>query len=115
MKNKILIMILSLCLCNFVIAEENSIQTLKGYFEYLPNAIHSNWIPYKSNTDYKVLVQFRIKKNGEITETKIIESTNPKANDSVLSALKQGSPYKSLPNSYKSESLKAQIELEYKK
>ena len=96
-----------------VFAEE--IQNLNQYFEYLPNAVHKNWTPYKSNTDYEVTVQFRVKKNGEITEPFIVKSNNTNANESVLNAVKAGAPYKPLPASFKSDSVNTQVQLQYMK
>ena len=63
------------------------IENLNQYFEYLPNAVHNNWTPYKANEDYEVTVQFRVKKNGEITEPFIVNSTNKNANAAVLNAV----------------------------
>lgn len=96
-----------------VLAEE--IQNLNQYFEYLPNAVHKNWTPYKSNTDYEVTVQFRVKKNGEITEPFIVKSTNKNANASVLNAVRLGAPYKPLPTSFHGDSVNTQVELQYMK
>ncbi len=95
--------------------EDAEIQNLSQYFEYLPNAVHKNWTPYKANTDYEITVQFSVKKNGEITEPEIVKSTNEKANSSVINAVKSGSPYKPLPAKYPSDSVRAQVELKYLK
>lgn len=97
------------------LAEKSDIQNISDYFEYLPNAVHNNWIPYKSNRDYEIAVQFRIAKNGKVSETKIVNSTCEAANTSVLNAVKQGSPYKPLPKNYKSDSVKAQVVMKYMK
>ncbi len=89
------------------------IQNLNQYFEYLPNAVHNNWTPYKANSDYEVTVQFRVKKNGEITAPVIVKSTNEKANASVLNAVKSGAPYKPLPAKFPGDSVNTQVELRY--
>lgn len=93
---------------------DEPIKNLNQYFEYLPNAVHKNWTPYKANAEYEVTVQFSVKKNGEITAPFIVNSTNPKANDSVLNAVTSAAPFKPLPESYKSDSVKTQIELQFK-
>jgi len=62
-----------------VFAAESQFENLSQYFEYLPDAVHKNWLPYKANQDYEVTVQFRVKKNGEITEPFIVNSTNKNA------------------------------------
>ena len=93
--------------------QQTEIQNLNQYFEYLPNAVHNNWTPYKANTNYEVTVQFRVKKNGEITEPVIVKSTNEKANASVLNAVKTGAPYKPLPAKFPGDSVNTQVELRY--
>ena len=89
------------------------IQSLKEYFEYLPNEVHKNWIPYKSEKEYSVVIQFRVNKKGEISNPEIVSSTNKYANDSVLKAVKKGAPYLPLPDSFLMDSVKAQVELRY--
>ena len=96
-----------------VLAEESPFENLSQYFNYLPNAVHKNWTPYKAGKDYEVTVQFRVKKNGEITEPKIIDSTEEKANNSVLDAVKQGAPYKPLPDKFPGDSVNTQVQLKY--
>lgn len=96
-------------------AQSKEIATLNQYFEYLPNAVHNNWTPYKANEDYEVTVQFRVKKNGEITEPFIVKSTNKNANSAVLNAVKSGAPYLPLPKSFSSESVNTQVMLKYMK
>lgn len=94
-------------------AQSGEIQNLNQYFEYLPNAVHNNWTPYKANADYEVTVQFRVKKNGEITDPVIVKSTNEKANASVLNAVKTGAPYKPLPAKFPGDSVNTQVELRF--
>ncbi len=93
--------------------QEKPIENLTQYFEYLPNAVHRNWIPYKANADYEVTVQFRVKKNGEITKPFIVESTNEQANASVLNAVQTGAPYKPLPAKFPGDGVNTQVQLKY--
>ena len=102
-----------LLLVTQVFADEQKFENLNQYFEYLPNAVHKNWTPYKANSDYEVLVQFRVKKNGEITDPVIVKSTNEQANNSVLNAVKAGAPYRPLPEKFPGESVNTQIELKF--
>ncbi len=90
------------------------IQNLNQYFDYLPNAVHKNWTPYKSNSEYEVTVQFRVKKNGDISAPFIVKSTNEKANASVLNAVRTAAPYKPLPESFTADSVNTQVILQYK-
>ena len=95
--------------------EMREIKNLNEYFRYLPKQVHRNWIPYKANAGYEVTVQFKVNKDGSISDTKIVNSTNPNANISVLNAVKNGAPYQPLPKSYTSDSVTAQVVLEYRK
>jgi len=94
--------------------EMREIKNLTEYFRYLPAEVHRNWTPYKANADYEVTVQFRVKRDGSIADTKIVNSTNSNANPSVLNAVNTGAPYQPLPASYPNkDGVKAQIILEY--
>ena len=95
--------------------ENREITNLTEYFQYLPYAVNRNWVPYKAETGYEVCVQFRVHNDGSITDVEIVSSTNEKANISVLNAVKQGAPYKPLPKSYPSDTVRAQVILEYRK
>lgn len=96
--------------------EMREIKNLAEYFKYLPAEVHRNWIPYKSNTGYEVTVQFRVHRDGTISDTSIIKSTNKDANSSVLNAVKNGAPYQPLPASYPNkDGVWAQVVLEYRK
>lgn len=93
--------------------EMREIKTLAEYFRYLPAEVHRHWIPYKANVNYEVTVQFTVHKNGSISDLQVIGTNYPNANPSVLNAVKLGAPYQPLPLSYKKDSVKAQVILEY--
>ena len=73
-----------LLLVTQVFADEQKFENLNQYFEYLPNAVHKNWTPYKANSDYE-----------------------------VLNAVKAGAPYRPLPEKFPGESVNTQIELKF--
>ena len=93
--------------------EMREIKNLTEYFRYLPAEVHRHWTPYKSNVDYEVTVQFTVNRDGSISEIQIIGTNCPNANPSVLNAVKSGAPYQPLPLSFKKDSVKAQIVLQY--
>lgn len=93
--------------------QDKPIENLTQYFEYLPNEVHKNWVPYKANSDYEVTVQFRVMKNGDISKPFIVKSTNSQANASVLNAVLSAAPYKPLPKSYSGNGVNTQIELKF--
>jgi TonB family protein len=96
--------------------EMREIKNLTEYFKYLPAEVHRHWTPYKSELGYEVTVQFRVNRDGSISDAKIVNSTNPSANASVLNAVNSGAPYQPLPASYPNKNgVVAQIVLEYRK
>lgn len=96
--------------------EMREIKNLTEYFKYLPAEVHRHWTPYKADTGYEVAVQFRVNRDGSISDVKILNSTNPSANESVLNAVNSGAPYQPLPASYPDKNgVMAQIVLEYRK
>ena len=94
--------------------EMREIKNLTEYFRYLPAEVHRHWTPYKANVNYEVTVQFTVHRNGTISDTQIIGTNCPNANQSVLKAVKSGAPYQPLPLSFKKDSVKAQVVLEYR-
>jgi TonB family protein len=96
--------------------EMREIKTLTEYFRYLPAEVHRHWTPYKANAGYEVTVKFRVQRDGNIADLKIVDSTNDNANESVLNAVKSGAPYQPLPASYPNkDGVVAQVILEYQK
>ena len=97
-------------------SELREIKNLSEYFKYLPAEVHRNWIPYQANAGYEVTVQFKVHRDGNISGTKIVNSTNHNADTSVLNAVKSGAPYQPLPSSYPNkDGVTAQVILEYRK
>ena len=94
--------------------EMREIKNLTEYFRYLPAEVHRHWTPYKANVNYEVTVQFTVHRDGSISDIQIVGTNYPNANTSVLNAVKSGAPYQPLPLSYKKDSVKAQIVLEYR-
>ena len=94
--------------------EMREIKNLTEYFRYLPAEVHRHWTPYKANVNYEITVQFTVHRDGSISDLQIVGTNYPNANSSVLNAVKSGSPYQPLPKSFKKDSVKAQIVLEYR-
>jgi len=96
--------------------EMREIKNLTEYFRYLPAEVHRHWTPHKAEAGYEVTVQFRVHRDGKISDLKIVNSTNVNANASVMNAVNSGAPYQPLPASYPNkEGVVAQIILEYRK
>lgn len=97
------------------VPERREIKNLSEYFKYIPAEVHRNWKPYKANVDYEITVEFRVNRDGSVSDLQIVKSNYPKANSSVLNAVQLGAPYQPLPKTYTNESVKAQIVLEFHK
>ena len=95
--------------------EMREIKNITEYFKYLPREVQRHWEPYKAQTDYEVMVQFKVKRDGSIEDLHIVQTTLRDANASVLKAVKTGAPYQPIPKSYEKNSVTAKIILEYKK
>ena len=95
--------------------EMREIRNLTEYFRYLSAEVHRHWTPFRSDLNYEVTVQFHINRNGTINDVRIVKSTNPNANSSVINAVKSATPYQPLPASYPNkDGVVAQVTLEYR-
>ncbi len=91
------------------------IKNIDEYFRYLPKEVQRHWTPYKANVNYTVTVQFTISRDGSVSDIRVTNSTYPSANMSVINAVKSGAPYQPLPSSYKKDSVRTEMVLEYRK
>ena len=51
-----------LLLVTQVFADEQKFENLNQYFEYLPNAVHKNWTPYKPTVIMKFLCNLELRR-----------------------------------------------------
>lgn len=93
--------------------EMREIKTLTEYFKYLPAEVHRHWKPYKAETNYEIVIQFTVHRNGTISNVQVVGTNYPAANASALEAVKSGAPYQPLPKSFTKDKVKAQIVLDY--
>jgi len=74
------------------------------YQNRITNTIKANWVWVGQRSDLKVVVQFGIKDNGEITGIKIVQASGDATYDeSVLRAVKKSSPLPSPPAVYRKD------------
>jgi colicin import membrane protein len=74
------------------------------YQNRITSTIKANWVWVGQRADLKVVVQFGIKDNGEITGIKIIQGSGDATYDeSVLRAVKKSSPLPSPPSVYRKD------------
>lgn len=80
----------------------------------LEKTIKTNWNPPKSETSKRVVVIFKINKNGELLALKIQQSSNDEETDkAALEAIKVTSPFKPLPEQFKGQNIDIEFTFDY--
>jgi colicin import membrane protein len=83
------------------------------YQNRMLSTIKDNWAWVGQRTNLKVVVQFSIKENGEITGLKVVQPSGDATYDeSVLRAVKKSSPLPAPPNAYRKDF--AEVELTFR-
>ncbi len=79
------------------------------YIKDINKVVKSNWKPpYKKSG--KIIVQFKLHKNGQISDIKLIQSSGNLMNDeSAINILKQVSPFPPLPKEFQGNNLDIQF------
>lgn len=87
-----------------VFADDACTAPTNEYFEYVQNAIEANWDP-QTNEIGKITVEYRIKKNGEITGIQIqnkLEDEYSELEKQAVEAVRKTSPLKPYPDCIRS-------------
>ena len=95
--------------------EVREIRNLTEYFKYLPAEVNRHWNPYTTDSNYEIVVKFKVNRDGTISNPEIVRSTNERANNSAITAVTSASPYQPLPKTYTRPYVTAQVILEFKK
>ena len=91
--------------------KENNVQISNGinfqpYMDEMQSRMKKTWEPVDTSKSGKIIVSYKVMKNGEIKDIKILNSDAGEENDkSVMEALKMVSPLPPLPMSFKGESV----------
>lgn len=120
--NRILKLIIILCLTfGFLngISLANSLSDVDGanfnsYMNTMYCTIKKNWHPTENSGAGKVVVSYKIKKDGTIIEPKIVSSTNKALNKSAIEAIKKSSPLQPLPKKCKKDLIEVSFTFSYK-
>lgn len=73
-----------------------------------------NWNPPKGTENKKVILRFKIAKNGRLLTNSVIKSSgNLKTDKAALEAVKLASPFRPLPADFKGESVDVQFIFDY--
>lgn len=120
--NRILKLIIILCLTfGFLngISLANSLSDVDGvdfnsYMSAMYCTIKKNWHPTENSDAGKVVVSYKIKRDGTIIEPKIVSSTNKALNKSAIEAIKKSSPLQPLPKKCKKDLIEVSFTFSYK-
>ncbi len=84
------------------------------YMRELQRRIKMNWDPPKGNESKRVILLFKIAKDGRLLSCSVYKSSGLKsADDAALNAVKLTAPFKPLPAEYKGQSIDIQFTFDY--
>lgn len=84
------------------------------YMRELQRRIKFNWHPPKGNESRKVVLLFKIAKNGQLLSCRVYRSSGlPAADQAALNAVKLTAPFRPLPAEYKGTNIDIQFTFDY--
>lgn len=84
------------------------------YMRDLQRRIKFNWNPPKGNESKRVVLLFKIAKNGQLISCRVHKSSGlPAADQAALNAVKLTAPFRPLPAEYKGENIDIQFTFDY--
>jgi TonB family protein len=84
------------------------------YMRDLQRRIKFNWNPPKGNESKRVVLLFKIAKNGQLLSCKVHKSSGlPAADQAAINAVKLTAPFRPLPAEYKGTSIDIQFTFDY--
>ena len=84
------------------------------YMNELKRRIKINWHPPKGKEQLRIVVLFRVEKNGKLDNIKIIESSGDKqADKAAINAVEITAPFRPLPAEFKGQSVDVQLYFDY--
>lgn len=119
--NRILKLIIILCLTfGFLngISLANSLSDVDGadfnsYMNTMYCTIKKNWHPTENSDAGKVVISYKIKRDGTIIEPKVVSSTNKALNQSAIEAIEKSSPLQPLPKRCKRDLIEVSFTFNY--
>lgn len=89
-----------------------SVFTYDYYLDQMIGKIRQGWVPPSAGTTIETLITFHLRRNGEIFDIEIEESSGSRAFDlAALRAVRNASPLPPLPASYREDILKVNVTL----
>lgn len=84
------------------------------YMRELQRQIKKNWNPPKGDVSKRVVLMFKIAKDGRLLSCFVHKSSNDPATDKVaLEAVQNAAPFRPLPSEFKGESVEIQFTFDY--
>ncbi len=94
--------------------KENLSSDSQLYMKKTQDKIKQNWNPPKENQNGKVVVKYKIGKDGNLKSFKIIQSSgSKKLDDSAEQSVKKSAPFEPLPKEIKSDDIDIQFTFNY--
>ncbi|MDR1327299.1 MAG: TonB C-terminal domain-containing protein [Heliobacteriaceae bacterium] len=110
----ILILIFSVVQVRALAGEQTNEPDFVSYMKTLQKDIKANWKPPKADENIRVVAQFKINKNGKLSDLKLIKSSvNEEMNNAALEAINKTAPFKPLPEEFTGKSVTIQFSLDY--
>lgn len=119
--NRILKLIVIFCLTfGFLngISLANSLSDVYGvdfnsYMSTMYGSIKKNWHPTENSGAGKVVISYKIKRDGTIIEPKVVSSTNTELNKFAIDAIEKSSPLQPLPKRCKRDLIEVSFTFNY--
>lgn len=119
--NQILKLIVIFCLTfGFLngISLANSLSDVDGvdfnsYMNTMYGSIKKNWHPTENSGAGKVVISYKIKRDGTIIDSKIVSSTNTELNKFAVEAIEKSSPLQPLPKRCKRDLIEVSFTFNY--
>lgn len=84
------------------------------YMRELQRRIRANWDPPKGNESKRVVLLFKIAKDGRLLSCRVLKSSGlPSADTAAMNAVKATAPFKPLPAGYRESSVDIQFTFDY--
>ena len=84
------------------------------YMRELQRRIRANWDPPKGNESKRVVLMFKIAKDGRLLSCRVLKSSGlPNADAAAMNAVKATAPFKPLPAGYRESSVDIQFTFDY--
>lgn len=94
--------------------KNDNVDLMLPYIKYVERKIKMNWDPPKWDESRRIVVRFKIAKDGRLLYTQILKSSgNADADRAALKAIQASAPFKAFPYNYKKNSIDIEFYFQY--